>query len=442
MTASSMGKELRQRRQHAGLSLRDLARQVNYDFSYLSQVERGQRPGSPTLAERCDDVLGTNGALVALFEPTPRDREGDADTMRRRTILAALTALATGATTSAALVSAEAARQGMATALGDIPGADEWEAIAAAYARDFYTTAPANLLSELTADLIVLQQTIEAETCERAHRDLRHAAAQLSVVMAMTFASLGQTRTARRWWRTARRAADQANDPEIQAWTRKWEVVNGLYERRPISELLALADESLAIAGTRTGSGTTGTLAGKAQALSTLRDADSARATLRQLATACERLPSSVVDDDCSMFGWPEYRLRYTESYVYTNLGDTTAAYAAQERALALYPPELARERAQLQLHRARCLVIDGHLDDGLAYGTQILDNLDATYHNELLYEMGRAIITAVPAAERRRPTLADFRHRLRSPGQHLIVEPPRGERQSQPHMSDQSKPM
>jgi transcriptional regulator with XRE-family HTH domain len=410
-----MGRELRQRRQRAGLSLRDLARQVSFDFSYLSQVERGQRPGSLALAERCDDVLDAGGALAALFEPGSSDREGDADIMRRRTILAALTALATGATATTALVSAEATRHGMATAFGDAPGTDEWEEIAASYARDFYTTAPADLLPELTADLIVFQQVIDAEPAERVRRDLRHAAAQLSVVMAMTFASLGQIRTARRWWGTARRTADQAADPDVQAWVRKWEVVNGLYERRPVNVLLTLADESLAITGSRVSSGSAGTLAGKAQALSTVGDARQARTTLRHLETAYGQLPASVVDDDRSMFGWPEYRLRYTESYVYTNLGDTTAAYAAQERALALYPPELARERAQLQLHRARCQVIDGHLDDGLAYGTQTLDKLDPTYHNELLYEMGRAILTAVPPAERGRPALSDLRQRLRS---------------------------
>nr|WP_307937093.1 hypothetical protein [Salinispora arenicola] len=46
------------------------------------------------------------------------------------------------------------------------------------------------------------------------------------------------------------------------------------------------------------------------------------------------------------MFGWPEVRLRHTESYVYTHLGHTQRALAAQDRALELYPADLGRERA------------------------------------------------------------------------------------------------
>ncbi|HZX05422.1 helix-turn-helix transcriptional regulator, partial [Kribbella sp.] len=50
----TFGSLLRQCRQTAGLSLRQLAAQVGYDHSYLSQVERGQRPGSADLARLCD----------------------------------------------------------------------------------------------------------------------------------------------------------------------------------------------------------------------------------------------------------------------------------------------------------------------------------------------------------------------------------------------------
>lgn len=44
------GVQLRRCRQAAALSLRQLATRVGYDHSYLSQVERGRRPGSAHLA--------------------------------------------------------------------------------------------------------------------------------------------------------------------------------------------------------------------------------------------------------------------------------------------------------------------------------------------------------------------------------------------------------
>jgi transcriptional regulator with XRE-family HTH domain len=64
---AAFGVELRRSRQAAALSLRQLAVRVGYDHSYLSQVERGQRPGSPHLAELCDRALGTGSALAAAY---------------------------------------------------------------------------------------------------------------------------------------------------------------------------------------------------------------------------------------------------------------------------------------------------------------------------------------------------------------------------------------
>src|SRR3954447_19052786 len=81
VTDASFGTQLRHYRQAVGLSLRQLAGRVGYDHSYLSQVERGQRPGSADLARLCDRELGTGNQLTATYEqihrkaqpPTPAD---------------------------------------------------------------------------------------------------------------------------------------------------------------------------------------------------------------------------------------------------------------------------------------------------------------------------------------------------------------------------------
>jgi tetratricopeptide (TPR) repeat protein/transcriptional regulator with XRE-family HTH domain len=77
---SAFGSRLRQARQAAGWSLRELAGRVHYNTGYLSKIENGLRPASIELAKRCDDELGTGGALVELVprvvprsnRPTPR----------------------------------------------------------------------------------------------------------------------------------------------------------------------------------------------------------------------------------------------------------------------------------------------------------------------------------------------------------------------------------
>jgi hypothetical protein len=112
------------------------------------------------------------------------------------------------------------------------------EAIVAGYVRDYYTIAPTALVDELSADLLVLQQVITADP--ESHQ-LRRVVAQLGMIMALALGSADQTRSAQRWWSTARRTADQAGCTETVALVRGKEVVRGLYERRPVPELLAMA---------------------------------------------------------------------------------------------------------------------------------------------------------------------------------------------------------
>ncbi|MFJ4091283.1 helix-turn-helix domain-containing protein [Kitasatospora sp. NPDC089913] len=67
------GAELRRLRHERGLSLTALSRLVHYSKGYLSKIENGGKPATLDLAQRCDDVLRADGALVRLLEPV-RDR--------------------------------------------------------------------------------------------------------------------------------------------------------------------------------------------------------------------------------------------------------------------------------------------------------------------------------------------------------------------------------
>jgi tetratricopeptide (TPR) repeat protein len=86
--------------------------------------------------------------------------------------------------------------------------------------------------------------------------------------------------------------------------------------------------------------------------------------------------PGSVM---ASAFGYAESQFRFHQSSAYTRLGDTRAALAAQERALAICPADDFTDRALTRLDRAACLAHDGDPTAAVAYATETLTRLTAT---------------------------------------------------------------
>jgi len=338
-------------------------------------------------------------------------RPGDNEHMNRRQLLVDLGVLGL----AAPLAGVEAVRQGLTAAVaGDRHAADldEWDRIVHEYAHFRYVTPTDRLLRDLMADLSVLQVRLGG-TDGTMQRGLARAGAQLGAICAMAWADAGEPRRADRWWRTARQLADGSGDIEARTWVRGWEVTNGLYAQRPVPVILERATEATSIAGPLASTGSAHLYGGLAQTLAVAGRPAEALAALGRVTDVTERVPARVVGDEGSMFGWPEVRLRHTESYVHTWLGDTCRAYAAQEAALQIYPESLARDRATMLLHRVTCMIRDGDVGGGLAYATRVLDSLPAQHHTESVYAIGRAAIRVVPAQERGRPEAAELRARL-----------------------------
>lgn len=105
-----------------------------------------------------------------------------------------------------------------------------------------------------------------------------------------------------------------------------------------------------------------------------------------------------------SVFGWPEQMLRHRESFVHTHAGSTANARLAQDRALELYPREQLVSRCQIELHRATCLVRDGHISEGLNHATTMLQGLPAQRRQRLVLTIASKILTVIPESERTRP--------------------------------------
>lgn len=67
------GRELRHYRQAAALTQEQLAKLVTFSESLISSVENGTRKPQEDFARRCDDALGTGGALFRLLEMFKND---------------------------------------------------------------------------------------------------------------------------------------------------------------------------------------------------------------------------------------------------------------------------------------------------------------------------------------------------------------------------------
>jgi hypothetical protein len=131
------------------------------------------------------------------------------------------------------------------------------------------------------------------------------------------------------------------------------------------------------------------------------------------LRAAFDALPDSVTTSTDSIFGWPEHRLRHTESIVHTGSGTSAQAHLAHDAALALYPPTRLISRCQIKLHRATRLVRDGHIGDGLSYAGASLAVLPAEHRGRLVLTVAEQVLEAVPASETQRPEAAELRDQL-----------------------------
>jgi hypothetical protein len=304
----------------------------------------------------------------------------------------------------------EAVRHGLAESFKQSHAIDEWHAVAADLAMTFGTTPPGELLPELAAQL----QLLPAESPEYAVP-----ATELSALVALTLTGLGQARAARRWWSTCRASAESSGDRLAMSLIRGWEAVGGLAERRPLGELLTLADEAVALAtdspsGGPVLGGRAGCLA-RAQAdralvLAQQGLAATAWGAAQELLAVTDEL---AVEETSGLFDWTAYKVHGVEGQVCAELGYPAAGYVVLERALELCPLEHRVERAELELCLARCLMVDGEVAAGLALAMRVLVELPDEWHTHYLYDAAGRVLSAVPGKELVRPAVRDYRELL-----------------------------
>lgn len=410
------------------MSQRDLANAASCTAGYICQIENGTRFPEKTMAECLDAAVVAGGNLMEdwrLLDSARRQRptldagetvQGDEeDDMERRAVMQLLTTL--GVTSALPVEALETLRNRLEGSFGprEDHDVDEWAQAAWDHSHTLRTMPPARMVADLAADVVELRRLLGRSQPKSVRNGLLQVSGQLSALMAMALFSLGEARSGRRWWGTARRAADECGDRDLRVWVRSREAAQALIGRHPSPTALNRLDEAMHIADGAPCAGLTEAQATRAAAQIIRGDRAGARDTLGQLAATFDRLPEAATQDRGSVWGWPEQRLRHNESRLYTLLGDTKRAATAQQRALALYPDELRRSAAQVHLNGATCLILDGDVASGLQYATSTVEALPAEQRTTVITKVASGVLETLPPQARNHSQAQHLRSLLQS---------------------------
>jgi transcriptional regulator with XRE-family HTH domain len=387
------GYRLRELREQAGLSLRQLGERAHFSRGYLWELEAGKKRPTRETVSRLDAALAAGGRLAASFValPTPPDMVApapadDVETLRQRV----------SDTVSTSGISATAA--------------EEWEQTALAYGRATRCREPGALLGELTADFSELCAQLQRRQSASMLRRLTRVAAEMSGLMFLTLIKQNERNAARSWARTARIAAREAGDPALQSWVHAQEAFVHYYAGQ-YREALAVARYAQDLVHGTPCVGAALAAALEARAFGKVHQPHDAQVAIGAAEAILSRLDAESVV--ASAFGYNEAQLRFHEGNALTHLGDTERAWRAQRRALDLYPGSDYLDRALVRLDRAGCVAHDGDPTSALAYATEALTSCTEDERRGLLTARAQEIFQELPRTVRTVPAGREFRDLL-----------------------------
>jgi hypothetical protein len=274
------------------------------------------------------------------------------------------------------------------------------EAVAAQYGR-IYKTQPATVfLDNILADLEDVRVLTDRKLPAGQRRDLCAVTARLAGLVSMTMVNLGQYRQAREWVHTARLAADEAGDPVLRAWVATRGAVASLNLGDPQAAIAAAREAELLTRHHREPI-TAMAWAVLARAAASLGQHGEARAALRHAESLFDAV--QAVQDN-SAYAFTAGQLHFYRSHAFTTLGDSRAAWQAQDDAIAAFGPGERLDPTLVRLDRALCMVHDGDIVQGADYASTVLQQLPAAYRPVIVVRRAQAVADAISHDRRTTP--------------------------------------
>lgn len=393
------------RRKAAGFSQEALAERLSVDRSTIVRWEHGLTDPQPwhrpklavalgLSAAELGELLGEARSHSALDDPTPpasalppTDAPG-IDRLRR------------------GLTEALTSRSVSPSAL------DDWEQAVLRRGEATRDRPASLLLVDLASDLAEVGVVLAQCRASSALRRMTRVTAQLAGLMCLTLVKLEDRTAFRSWARTARLAAAEAEDPVTSSWVCAQEAY-GHYYNRDFGEAIAVARHAQELGRGQPSAGTALAAALEARAHAILGRVNETRVALNRAGADLELLDDRSVGT--SAFGYNEAQLMFHEGNAYTHLGDTAAAWRAQERALALCPAGDYMDRAMIRLDQAVCLAHSGDVSEASRYASATLLSLNTVERQGIITLRAQELFRAIPAAERTQPPVRELRELIMS---------------------------
>lgn len=434
-TGETFGQALRRLRSERRMSLRALAEHVYFDFGYLGQVERGERAGSADLAKKCDAALESGAFLTGVFhrgnssdgygvtqEPTPAhtgwvpsvtSRAEDLDSQElliptsqapdgriifvdssRRGFLQSIggAAVAAAATPgSASLPVALNEMRSLADTLLDTQSVssaslDSWEETADYYGALELTAAPEAFLAQVAHDFGRVQSLLSQRQPLRIQRVLYRVMAQFAGLIAIVSNDVGWD--AQRWFRTARRAAEEADDNATAAWVLTHQSMTYLWSGKALQKAVQLSQEAQSQSGRSAITSLAAAMEARAQAR--LGNQAETLAAVSRSEEMFSRL--GPADTRINVLGVYEHLLRFFQGNALTVIGKTDMALEVHQRASGLVHSNVV-DASLLQVDRATCLMTNGDEDEGCHLAAQALASFPLKSRAELIARRAEEVV-------------------------------------------------
>jgi len=295
---------------------------------------------------------------------------------------------------------------------------DQWEETVVGYGRQYMTVPPLRLLCDVLLDLGDIRRMCEQRQPIEATERLCRLATQLSTLTGMIMINIGDQRTARSFFRTARTAADETSDRSLRAWVAAREALIPLYYGDP-REAVDLARAGADLAGRSPSVAAVMAPVAEARALSRIvaqgrRGALSrAQRALDRAAGALDALPPCQRSD--TAFGYTERQFLFHRGDVLVALGDYRGAQEAFGQSLRLYSPGEFLDRSLVKLGMAQCQLEADEPEEALRISRDMLLDLPREHRAEIVVAAARTLGESAASRYSGLPALREYRSALHS---------------------------